>query len=253
VGSHLGGRQGVTHFFEPLASHLGAAYLRYSFTKGTDQEVEFLVSELGLAPGARVLDVGCGPGRHAHALAERGIEVLGIDISARFIELARENAPPGATFVRGDARQMIFDSEFDAAVCLCQGAFGLVPGEDGEVLRRLVRALRPASRAAVTAFSAYYQVRWMGEDDRFDADTGVNHEVTTVRDADGAEKVFEMWTTVFTPRELRLMVQACGAVVDAMWSVTPGAYGRHRPDIDQPEFLMMLSRGAGAPGGAARG
>ncbi|MEY2434611.1 MAG: hypothetical protein QOC92_4336, partial [Acidimicrobiaceae bacterium] len=63
------------HWFEPLADHLGAAYLRYSFTKGTEQEVEFLLHELELAPGARVLDVGCGPGRHAHALAARGVEV----------------------------------------------------------------------------------------------------------------------------------------------------------------------------------
>ena len=63
----------VDHWFEPVADHLGAAYLRYSFTKGTQQEVEFLIAEMGLVPGMRVLDIGCGPGRHARALAERGI------------------------------------------------------------------------------------------------------------------------------------------------------------------------------------
>ena len=36
------------HWFEPIAEHLGAAYLRYSFTKGTEQEVAFLVEVLGL-------------------------------------------------------------------------------------------------------------------------------------------------------------------------------------------------------------
>ena len=41
----------------------------------------------------RVLDVGCGPGRHAHALAELGIAVHGIDISERFVDLATANAP----------------------------------------------------------------------------------------------------------------------------------------------------------------
>ena len=66
------------HWFEPVAEHLGGAYLRYSFTKGTAQEVEFLVDALELQPGMRVLDVGCGPGRHAHALAARGIEVVGV-------------------------------------------------------------------------------------------------------------------------------------------------------------------------------
>ena len=39
------------HWFEDLADHMGPAYLRYSFTKGTGQEVAFLVEELGLEPG----------------------------------------------------------------------------------------------------------------------------------------------------------------------------------------------------------
>src|ERR1700759_3528704 len=82
------------HWFEPIADHLGAAYLRYSFTKGTAQEVDFLVDALGLAPGQRVLGVGCGPGRHAHELARRGVTVHGVDISHRFVDLARRGAPP---------------------------------------------------------------------------------------------------------------------------------------------------------------
>ncbi len=80
------------HWFEPVADHLGAAYLRYSFTKGTAQEVAFLVGEVGLASGSRVLDVGCGPGRHVRALAERSIEVVGIDLSWRFVSLASRSA-----------------------------------------------------------------------------------------------------------------------------------------------------------------
>ncbi|HET9610263.1 MAG TPA: methyltransferase domain-containing protein, partial [Acidimicrobiales bacterium] len=86
---------GPDHWFEPLADHMGDAYLRYSFTKGTAQEVAFLVDVLQLAPGMRVLDVGCGPGRHARALAGRGIEVVGVDISQRFVDLAAQDAPPG--------------------------------------------------------------------------------------------------------------------------------------------------------------
>src|SRR6188472_115269 len=101
--------EGRDHWFEDLADHLGSAYLRYSFTKGTEQEVGFLVDALGLQEGMRVLDVGCGPGRHAHALAERGITVHGIDISADFVELATAANVSNATFERMDARALTFD------------------------------------------------------------------------------------------------------------------------------------------------
>jgi SAM-dependent methyltransferase len=236
------------HWFETLADHLGAAYLRYSFTKGTDQEVGFLVDALGLAPGMRVLDVGCGPGRHAHSLAARGIEVVGVDISRRFVELAARDAPPGATFVRADVRRLGFDAEFDAAISLCQGAFGLAGGPgapldgDGEVLAGIARALRPGGVAAVSAFSAYFQVRYLEDHDTFDAAAGVNHERTEVRDETGSPAPADLWTTCFTPRELRLLAAAAGLSVEAVWSVTPGAYARAAPTVDSPEFLMVARR-----------
>jgi len=249
------------HWFEPLADHLGAAYLRYSFTRGTANEVAFLVDELGLAPGDRVLDVGCGPGRHSRALAERGIEVVGVDISTRFIELAAADAPASATFRRLDARHLPFDAEFDAVISLCQGAFGLVgtdgppsaPGEagpgstgvldpDGLVLAGMARALRPGGRLALSAFSSYFQVRFLEETDSFDADRGVNHERTVLRSEAGVDTEAELWTSCFTPRELRLMAHGAGLTVDAVWSVTPGAYRRSAPDLDHPEFLLVAHR-----------
>lgn len=236
----------ASHWFEPVADHLGAAYLRYSFTKGTRQEVEFLVGALGLEPGMRVLDVGCGPGRHAHALAERGVSVHGIDISRRFVELARASAPPGATFERLDARSMSFDAEFDAAICLCQGAFGLMTadGHDGDVVAGMARALRPAGRLALSAFSAYFVVKHWQDDPRaeFDAATGVNHERTEVRDEAGTPAEVDLWTGCYTPRELRLLCAAHGLVVDAITSVEPGAYGFDPPTVDTAEFLVLAHR-----------
>lgn len=243
------------HWFEDVADHLGPAYLRYSFTKGTAQEVAFLVGVLQLAAGDRVLDVGCGPGRHAHALAAAGIEVVGVDRSQRFAALAGADAPDGLGVVRADARRLPLAPErFDAAISLCQGAFGLSgppgPGEpaeavdlaDGEVLGGMAAAVRPGGRVAVSAFSSYFQVRYLGEHDTFDAATGVNHETTEVRDAEGVAAPAELWTTGWTPRELRLLSRQVGLVPEHVWAVEPGRYRRDEPSIESPEHLLVARR-----------
>lgn len=243
------------HFFEEIAAHLGPAYLRYSFTRGTEQEVTFLVDQLGLEPGMRLLDVGCGPGRHALALARRGIDVVGVDISAPFVDLARQAAPDNATFEQADARDLRFEAAFDAAISLCQGAFGLVGGgpgtdrsvldPDGVVLEAMARALRPGGRLAVSAFSAYFQVRFLESGDHFDADRGVNRERATLTDGDGNEIERDLWTSCFTPRELRLLVDRAGLTLDHLFGVTPGRYRPDPPSLDVPEFLVLASTPAG--------
>ncbi len=228
------------HWFEAVADHAGRAYLRYSFTKGTEQEVDFLVGALGLSAGQRVLDVGCGPGRHAHALAARGIGVVGLDVSWRFVELA---AGGGGQFVRGDARRLPFASgSFDAALTLCQGGFGLVAGDDSHVLAEMARCVGPGGLVAASAFSAYFVVRHLEETDDFDPGTGVNHELATVRSESGDEAVFDLWTSCFTPRELRLLAERAGLSVRDLWSVTPGDYAARPPDLDHPEWLLIAVR-----------
>lgn len=236
-------RDDPEHWFEPIATHLGAAYLRYSFTKGTVQEVDHVVAALGLQPGDRVLDVGCGPGRHAHELARRGIAVHGIDISERFVELATEHAPPGATFERLDARALPFGQEFDAAICLCQGAFGLMTanGDDRVVLQRIADALKPNGRLALSAFNAYFAVKYH-EAATFDADTGVSHERTEVRNEQGRPQEVDLWTGCYTPRELRLLMEAVGMTVERISSVEPGAYGEMNPSTESAEFLVIARR-----------
>ena len=231
------------HWFEPVADHLGKAYLRYSFTKGTAQEVAFLIEALQLTPGSRVLDVGCGPGRHAHALAREGIEVVGIDISQRFVDLARAGAPPLATFERLDARRLSFDAEFDAVISLCQGGFGLLTGagEDEDVATGMARALRPGGRAALSAFNAYFSVKYQ-TDAEFDADRGIAHEHTEVRDEAGVAKAVELWTGCYTPKELRLLMRAAGLSVDAIHSVEPGRYAPNPPTTESAEYLVLATR-----------
>ncbi len=231
------------HWFEPLAEHLGGAYLRYSFTKGTRQEVAHLIEALELRPGMRVLDVGCGPGRHAHELARHGLIVHGVDISARFIELATAAGIAGTTFERGDARRLGFDAEFDAAISLCQGGFGLLvgAGEDASVIAGIAGALVPGGRLALSAFNAYFSVKYQTEA-TFDADRGIAHEHTELRSETGEVRPAELWTACYTPRELRLVLDAHGLEVERISSVEPGAYGAAPPTVESPEFLVIARR-----------
>jgi len=245
------------HWFSELADHMGSAYERYSFTKGTEQEVDVLIDLLGISPGQRLLDVGCGTGRHSHAFAARGFEVVGVDISSRFVEVANARASELETYVLADARHLAFDAEFDAVISLCQGAFGLTGGPgstdslperelDEPILDGIARALKPGARAAVSAFSAYFQIRHGLNDgdtnDSFDARLGVNHEDTEVRDESGRAVPAELWTTCFTPRELRMMARIVGLTPLTVHSVTPGGYGAFEPTIDEPEFLLVVER-----------
>ena len=223
------------HWFEPIADHLGAAYLRYSFTKGTAQEVDFLVDALGLEPGMRVLDVGCGPGRHAHELARRGIAVHGVDISRALRRPGPRHAPAGATFERLDARALAFDADFDAAVSLCQGGFGLVAGagEDATVLEGMARAVarrphghervqrllpgplpgpRHARRRRRRRPRAHRGPRRGGRADARSTCGRLLH-------ADGSSACSS------PPAGLRRR---------RLWSVEPGAYGDAPPDVDTP-------------------
>ena len=216
-----------------------------------------MVELAGVAPGARVLDVGCGPGRHALELARRGFQVVGVDISQTFVDLAREAAVAedldAAEFQVGDARNLKFDSEFDLVISLCQGAFGLTGGPGAEpdtlvreldepVLAGMANAAKIGGTVVVSAFSAYFQLRFEQEQDSFDAELGVNTETTTVRNVAGENQEVQLWTTCYTPRELRLLARTVGLTPIGLHGVTPGRYRQAPPATDCPEFLLVTRR-----------
>lgn len=109
------------------------------------REAAFVFTALGAREGERLLDCGCGGGRHARAFAARGLRVVGVDRSADLLAAAR-SAGAGPAYVRADLRALPFRAAFDHAVSLFT-SFGYFEGDgDARQLRAMRRALRPGGR-----------------------------------------------------------------------------------------------------------
>jgi len=111
-------------------------YMNESFTKNTIKEVDFILEELKIPPGSGFLDIGCGTGRHAIELAKRGYKVTGVDISLGMLAQAEKTAKQTKVeveWIHADATQFKSDERFAAAICLCEGAFGLLGMEDDSI------------------------------------------------------------------------------------------------------------------------
>lgn len=111
------------------------------------QEVARLIEVLGLPSGARILDVPCGQGRHAHLLAEAGFDVDGLDYSRELLARARKRGTgPNLRYTRGDMRAMPakWTGRFDAVLNLFT-SFGFFadPADDVRVIGEFARVLRP--------------------------------------------------------------------------------------------------------------
>lgn len=119
--------------------------------------VEFDV--LDVKPGDRVLDLGCGAGRHTYAALERGAHVVAADLDgdllgevaamcAALIEEGHAPATASATFVQADATKLGFaDSSFDRVIV--SEVLEHVPN-DGDAMKEVARILKPTGRAAIT-------------------------------------------------------------------------------------------------------
>jgi 2-polyprenyl-3-methyl-5-hydroxy-6-metoxy-1,4-benzoquinol methylase len=116
----------------------------------TQAEAEFLSQQLKCAPGSHVLDVPCGNGRLSFELAQRGLQVTGIDISEEFIEEARSilKNVSGAQldFVLADMRQVEGTHVYDGAYCFGNSFAFLGHDETENFLSALARALKPGAR-----------------------------------------------------------------------------------------------------------
>ena len=111
-----------------------------------EQEVNFIEESLGVAPGAVVLDLGCGSGEHAVELAGRGYGIVGYDLSLHQLALAQEGAQERGqklNFLQGDMREMAFEEVFDGVYCW-NTTFGYFEEDkNANVAERIFRSLKP--------------------------------------------------------------------------------------------------------------
>ena len=132
-------------------------------TELAKSQVGQLVALLNLTPPARILDVGCGYGRHSIELAGRGFTVTGLDLSDVQLKRAREKAASSGARVdwrQGDSRAMSFDAEFDAAINMFL-SFGYFETDDEHlaVLTGIARALEPGGRFLLDFWNREHEIR----------------------------------------------------------------------------------------------
>lgn len=222
------------------------------FTKNTVAEVDFLLEELSLPPGNAILDVGCGTGRHSIELAKRGYAVTGLDLSSEMLARAAAAARANGLAVRwiqADATRFSFSKPFDAAICLCEGAFGLLGQEDDpiaqplSILGNISRSLKPHARAVITVLNGIAMMRRYSNSDvtagRFDPLALV--ESSAHSPAEGIPPI-AVRERAFVPTELKLLCHLAGLSVLHLWGGTAGNWGRRSVDLDEIEIMIVAAK-----------
>jgi 2-polyprenyl-3-methyl-5-hydroxy-6-metoxy-1,4-benzoquinol methylase len=120
------------------------------FSRFMEKDAEQFFRRLGVAPGTRLLDVGCGAGQLALIAARAGAQVIGCDIATNWIEKARARAAAeglAVTFEEGDAESLPYqDAQFDAVISLIGAMFAPRPAL---VAAELTRVCRPGGMIAM--------------------------------------------------------------------------------------------------------
>jgi len=202
-------------------------YMNEVFTADSVREVKFLVEVLDVPAGARILDVGCGTGRHVVELARPGYRVTGLDLSAGMLAEAAEAAEAAGEagveieLVQAGVTAFSCARGFDAAAGLCEGAFTLVAAADPfdrdlAILRNVLAALKPNAPFVLTASNGMRLIR-----------SATSEQVEAGR---------------FDP--LRLLCRMAGFEVEHVRGGTAGAWGRRLVDLDEWEIMVVMRKPA---------
>jgi 2-polyprenyl-3-methyl-5-hydroxy-6-metoxy-1,4-benzoquinol methylase len=252
----------MTTWYEALFANYAESYDKEPFTQGTVGEVDFVERELGADRTRRILDIGCGTGRHAIELARRGYPVLGIDLSEAQLIRARQKAADAGVavdFQRRDATQPHFQREFDAAIMFCEGAFSLMETDEKNhaVLVQAGAALRPGAKLMLTTLNALYPLFHSVQEflnasesgaviDKltFDLLTFREQAELTFTDDAGQSHTVQTSERYYTPAELRWLLNTAGFAKVDIFGCHLGQFSReHALTPNDFEMLVVAEKG----------
>jgi len=238
-------------FFDSHAPH----YAQNPFAQHTKAEVDFFLSLFALPRGCRILDMGCGVGRHSIELARRGFKVTGVDLSSGMLEQGRKAAAQEnveVDFIQADAAQWSSTEPFDAAISLCEGGMGLIErGADAEshdsaILSNIAQSLKPNAPFLLTALNGYSIIRQM-QDEHVAA--GAFDPVTMVADYQDqwnlpeGPRVVQVYERLFIAPEMVRMLKQAGFRVDHVFGGTAGQWAQRPLSLDEVEAMYVCRRG----------
>ena len=252
-------------WYEKLFENYARKYDQESFTQGTAGECDFIEKEISFDKNQRILDVGCGTGRHAIELARRGYSVTGIDISEAMLQRAREKAMEAGVqvdFLQADARNLPFKNLFEAAIMLCEGGFSLMETDEMnfEILKSMTTALKPGGKLIFTCLNAlfplFHSVKDFLEANRgenkavwesltFDLMTFREHNQMILEGDDGQPIELETNERYYVPSEITWLLTSLGYSRIEIFGAKLGAFSReHRLTTEDFEMLVIAEKPA---------
>ena len=189
------------NFFEDGSPFLNHPLLT---AERTAVEVDFIESQFNLPANARLLDIGCGFGRHSIELGRRGYAVMGIDPSAAMIAAAKERAETAnaaVDFQQARGEQFTTATPFNAAICLFTSLGQMGPnGDNGRLIQQVHDALNAGGLFMIEVPQRETAVSQLRPADKFGA--GERYTAVT-RHYDSADQTVTETFTLVAPEGTR--------------------------------------------------
>ncbi|TAL59335.1 MAG: class I SAM-dependent methyltransferase [Bacteroidetes bacterium] len=251
-------------WYESLFQDYGRTYDSESFTQGTIGECDFIERELDFNKSLRILDVGCGTGRHSIELTKRGYKITGIDLSETMLQKARDKAKAESLkieFLKHDARTLPFNKNFDAAIMLCEGGFPLMETDEMnyEILKSVTKSLNDKGKFIFTTlnglFPLYHSVEKFMEDssqgdnvtyrsNNFDLMTFRDYNVTEFTNDFGNKKTLDCNERYYVPSEITWLLKSLGFKKIEIFGAKLGAFSRtDKLTTEDFEMLVIAEKG----------